>query len=240
MDRYEEALNRAKEWYQKSVELGDGAKDTREMFEEIFPELKESEDEKIRKKLIEYFTFAPTPKKYDYLAWLEKQKDIVAEYEDKLDRCACQYFDKGYKDALKKQKDRPTEMKSAEESLGISTKEYNKIVDECIYGEQKPAEWSEEDEKIIDLLTNFFFKENCLYRYFDVTPDAKYDIKYTPSSKIINWLESLKGKVAPQKQWNPSEMQMEALQACKELIDEESICGRTLVGLYNDLEKLKG
>lgn len=37
-------------------------------------------------------------------------------------------------------------IKTPEESLGIDSDTYNKIVDECIYGEQKPA-WSEEYEK---------------------------------------------------------------------------------------------
>ena len=39
------------------------------------------------------------------------------------------------------------EMKSAEESLGIDSETYNKIVDECIYGEQKST-WSEEKQKL--------------------------------------------------------------------------------------------
>lgn len=39
-----------------------------------------------------------------------------------------------------KLKQKPVEMKSAEESLGISSEEYNKIVDECIYGEHNHTE----------------------------------------------------------------------------------------------------
>lgn len=35
--------------------------------------------------------------------YLEKQGDIVKHYEDKLDKCACDNFNKGYKKALKKQ-----------------------------------------------------------------------------------------------------------------------------------------
>ena len=45
------------------------------------------------------------------------------------------------KKELKKIEQKPIiEMKSAEESLGIDSDTYNKIVDECIYGEQKPTE----------------------------------------------------------------------------------------------------
>ena len=80
----------------------------------IFPELKESEDEKVRKTLIDYFknyktqedigikTFFGIPTD-DIIAWLEKVGKIVDYYEDKLDKCACDYFNKGYKKALEKQ-----------------------------------------------------------------------------------------------------------------------------------------
>ena len=47
---------------------------------------------------------------------------------------------------IKKGEQKPTiEMITPEKSLGIDSDTYNEIVDECIYGEQKPA-WSEEDE----------------------------------------------------------------------------------------------
>ena len=72
MDRYEEALERAKK------ELASCGNGRTKMLKRIFPELKESEDERIRKALIDYFsdfhlqTFAGLgPKKI--LAWLEKQ-----------------------------------------------------------------------------------------------------------------------------------------------------------------------
>ena len=42
----------------------------------------------------------------------------------------------------KKGEQRPiTEMKSPEESLGISSKEYNEIVNECLYGEEKSSDY---------------------------------------------------------------------------------------------------
>ncbi len=89
----------------------------------IFSELKETEDEKIGRVLVEWFkrykeqdtcgseTFNGIPTD-NIIAWLEKkaeQKPII-------------------------------EMKSPEESLGVSSKEYNEIVNDCLYGEQKPSE----------------------------------------------------------------------------------------------------
>lgn len=49
-EKYKEALERAKEIWEKSTEQTELSKATVEM---IFPELKESEDERIRKKVIE-------------------------------------------------------------------------------------------------------------------------------------------------------------------------------------------
>ena len=48
-----------------------------------------------------------------------------------------------YDGCLEKQgEQRPiTEMKSPEESLGISSKEYNEIVNECLYGEEKSSDY---------------------------------------------------------------------------------------------------
>jgi len=52
-EKYEQALERAK--YLKENTDGVGAKDVSRCFEEIFPELKESDDEKIRKTLKSFF-----------------------------------------------------------------------------------------------------------------------------------------------------------------------------------------
>lgn len=74
--------------------------------ETLIPELQESEDEKIRKSLIEYFeshhndTEFCGSKVIDILDWLEKQGKIVEYYEDKLDRCTCENFNNGYLKAL--------------------------------------------------------------------------------------------------------------------------------------------
>lgn len=72
---YDEAIEKAKECHTDGLSLHQSVKD---VIEHIFPELKESEDERIRKGLINYFndfslsTFGGLdPKKI--LAWLEKQ-----------------------------------------------------------------------------------------------------------------------------------------------------------------------
>ena len=105
---YDKAIERAKKWYNapnvdKIPTFGN------RVIEEIFPELVESEDERIRKYLISFvelnsgFNLSPEDAE-QMLVWLEKQGKIVDYYEDRLDECACKYFNKGYKHALEKQR----------------------------------------------------------------------------------------------------------------------------------------
>ena len=85
---YDEALEKIREGLQP---LPDGAKIsgvTRAFLEEVFPELKESEDERIRKRLIDLiykvyaFTNYITCVEYEnIIAWLEKQGDCSAKWE---------------------------------------------------------------------------------------------------------------------------------------------------------------
>ena len=78
--KYKEALEKAKEFYTLCEKCG--AKDTVDFLEDSFPELKESDNEKIRKTLIRFFkdNYPNETEMYDgtvtvgkALAWLEKQ-----------------------------------------------------------------------------------------------------------------------------------------------------------------------
>jgi len=80
-EKYEQALEKAAALYKASEPMSG----CNVIIETLFPELKESEDERIRKALIDYFNdfTLPTfeglePKKI--LAWLEKQGDANKEY----------------------------------------------------------------------------------------------------------------------------------------------------------------
>jgi len=81
MDRYQEALERAKQG---------------KPIEEVFPELKESEDEKVRKELVEYFintgcNYIRGVPIENVIAYLERQK----EHKTKIDACGFPLRDKG-------------------------------------------------------------------------------------------------------------------------------------------------
>jgi hypothetical protein len=104
------------------------------------------------------------------------------------------------------------EIKTPEESLGIDSDTYNEIVDECIYGEQKPV-WSEQDESYL----------NTTIAYLK---DAK-EFKKT-AENCIDWLKSLR----PQNTWKPSDEQMKQLgKYCPD--------NRPLTLLYEQLKKLR-
>ena len=110
---YDEALGKAEEFYNDKNNIQ--CVNVEGMLEEIFPELKESEDEEIRKGLIK--AFGSIGKKEwggvnvkNAIVWLEKQGE----------------------------KKPVIEMITPEESLGIESETYNEIVNACIFGENKP------------------------------------------------------------------------------------------------------
>ena len=105
--------------------------------------------------------------------------------------------------------------------------ELNVLV-EYVLKRQKPTAWSEEDETG---LTNtiIMLKEGASLHFI------KNDI-----TKAVDWLKSLKDRVQPQKQWKPSEEQLEFLKKCIESYNEVSFPTefRLFRTLYNDLKKL--
>lgn len=130
---YDEALN----WMRKLYPGLHGA--TKEDAEHYFPELRENEEERIRKGLVKLLTVAGEAylvestgiKKDSYLAYLEKQKE--QKPTNKLENAFKYYTDRG---------------------ISISCRD---IKAELI--EQKPAEWSEEDRSFYDSIICEVIKE---------------------------------------------------------------------------------
>lgn len=83
---YKQALERARKLYNEAV-ANDYVSDM-EDYEQIFPELCESEDEKIRKEIIRFLadkiSIYPYIKK-QWISWLEKQKPIEVDDEYGID-----------------------------------------------------------------------------------------------------------------------------------------------------------
>jgi hypothetical protein len=89
--RYDEVIERAKDYYDEGKTLEYAT----DIVSYIFPELKESEDKRIRKDIVTYLKSILSNKKYgdkfieDWIAWLEKQGE-KAKYHDICDKCVRQ------------------------------------------------------------------------------------------------------------------------------------------------------
>lgn len=104
--------------------------------------------------------------------------------------------------------------------------ELNVLV-EYVLKRQKPTEWNEEDD----------YNLQCMIA------KAVKDIQngnVGRNQELINWLKSIKDRVQHQKQWKPSEEQLEFLKKCIESYNEVSFPTefRLFRTLYNDLKKL--
>lgn len=168
MDRYDEALERARAG--KSLE-------------EIFPELKESEDERIRK-------------------WLIAE---MKTFHNQAEECGVQ------------------------EDMEMTTKAIAYLEK---HKEQKPAEWSEEDEKMFESL------HTCVCRCIN---DYRFDYaeREQISRKLIPFIERLKS-LRPQPHWKPDVEDYKALNRAIEMADElgESNTCEILKGLRMELKSI--
>lgn len=202
--KYKEALERAKEIIQdyKKRNLVDILFYAKEDLEGIFPELKESEDEKIRKVLIDYFnrykeqeecgikTFFGIPTD-NILAWLEKQGEQKASYTTIVKTGG------GGINALVTKElstnDCNDGQKSADEVLKIRQEVYQSGyndgykhgIEDVKQGEQKSIEWSKEDERIYySILADIRTKQ-----------DGSTSTLETYYNEQISWLKSLKQRI---------------------------------------------
>lgn len=177
---YDEAINRLED-----IKTGKCQKTfvfTEGLFDYIFPELKESEDD-MMVKFIKNQLF-------------NIKKTITENYEldAKLTNAICW---------LEKQCEQ--KIKTSEESLGIDSETYNKIVDECIYGEQKPIDKVEPNFKVgdwivycnddVDLITGIEEKGYCInnggYIPFICASDIRlWTIQDAKDGDVLAWDDS--------------------------------------------------
>lgn len=174
---YDEAIEMAKKELQAC-----GSQDcdaARQIFR-LFPELKESEDERIRTKLIEFFAGYTTDEEWwgsitekDILAWFKKQKNMKAKLI-----ISDEGYNKAYQDGIE-------EVLTNPHKYGLEKR-----------GGQKPAEWSEEDKKRISSI--LLSIEDCEEQYPNLR-EYQYD---------IDWLKSLKERVQSQQKWSEEDEKM--------------------------------
>ena len=173
----------------------------------VFPELQESKDEKTRKQLISIcnewlgggFNARPC---LDDVRWLknllEKQKEqkhpngcfTCDEYKKGYEEGRRNGFTAGYNKAMKeveqkeqKPVDYDHEMwKNCEANFEGGKKEV--IENPEKYGLQKHVEWSEEDEKHINIILRVLDRQQCW--------DGATGKKFNPYQGEIDWLKSLR------------------------------------------------
>jgi len=221
MDRYEEALARAK---QAIKDCGDN-EGRKKMIFGIFPVLAESEDERIRKHIIEILNrLSPCHwdgnEKSKCLAYLEKHKEQPAERSGEQNAAieiVCDVLLNDY---------------GPGEKLPCCTGGYWDVSRDYLIARlkslrpQPKQKWSEEDERNIETIVDIVHRS---YAPFDTIRDD-YPIN---CEALLSWLKSLR----PQPHWKPSEEQMEALEmASRKWFGEDSV--RNLSALYEDLKKL--
>ena len=233
---YDEAIERAKEY------LGDYMLTKKEYIEKVFPVLKESDEEKIKKSLIRlvkafYDVNFPTPEGFTRKQLLSWIKEHGEQKETLCDKCkksqpshSCQDITALGRCALEKQGEQKSNMLKLCEiehvehgkfyycikdyysggkeiaskgdvvqalkgtsimGLGVKANEYFLPVYNI---KQKPAEWSEEDKKILDEIYEFFDKHKITSLKHGMNDYAKF-------------IKSLRS------QWRPSEEQIEALES---------------------------
>lgn len=205
---------------------------------QIFPELKEDKDEKMRKWLINYFEkingeIVEEDRK-KIIAYLDKQKeqkpirDIISG--DAIESCMLRY--------LQSAANRKDDIEIIED-----TKAYKSELIDIIEKEQKPAEWSEEFLRLMGITISQDGNQVCVLLgenlaegiagFGDTLADAVEEFKK-------EWRQFDRFRKAT---WKPSEEQMEALNdAVGDYNAEETAsCEKTadiLTSLYNDLQKL--
>ena len=262
-EKYKLALKKAEEFYANRTSTDYGIKFLR-LLEELFPELRESEDERMQ-ELIENLLRVDTIETReifsiygktadDVRAYLEKQKgqkpvvvipkfrvgDIVVS--KKNPRQTYNILEVGHINELNYPEYKVeifTDGK-AEEPANIKYIEIRHMDEWGELIEQKPAEWSEEDEKMVQFWNMYYehkvgdwpnkdvvehierFKEWINNRFKSLRPE--------PKGKWAKRLEEAQAR------WKPSDEQMAALAAAKIGIDTDH---ELLESLYEQLKALK-
>jgi len=212
-----EAIEIVREYYLSS------GKDLNEALEILIPELKESEDERIRKRLIEWVKefrkLNPTNADHnaecsETIAWLEKQGEQKQAIDCLVDLS----------------RDNWEFIHEFVEKFGRIPKdedELNALV-EYVLKRQKHVIWSEEDESIISRAISIVkWAVNSHHSYPIINKQG--------ATELVERLESLKERCT----WKPSDEQMELLREVQQALLGKD-CHNRFVNFMYDLKKLRG
>lgn len=242
---YDEAIERANELNYVS----DKDSLQRKTVEYIFPELAESEDERIRKKIIQLVNDAMAtnaPYKKEMLAWLEKQGEY-ANFRNKI-----QIGDKVTRNedgvlvnlSQLKRVAKPADEKQGEKPNNVYDKELSEILGRVIrrYINDPNIPYTEREKVSMEIIpyVERLEKQGEQKPAWSEEDEAKlksilFHIEDVENKDVINWFKSLKERYT----WKPSDEQMKALSNAGNSFRPFEEGHKVLWSLYNDLEKLK-
>ena len=216
--KYKEALEIAR----SCLKDGTITSTAKNYIETIFPELKESEDKRIKNDCIKYLDYAYQHCTTDVykkaiercIAWLEKQYEQKPAWSEE--------------DSLMYEKLNDTlEGRIATwKGWQVPYVAWLKSLKDRVQPQQKSA-WNYEDERMCQETIDWFEKKCFPYALEEENP----------ARDSIKWLKSLKDRV--QSQWKPSDEQMNALDSTLQYSQVSRNSFEHLNSLFNDLKKLK-
>lgn len=194
---YEEKYKEALEWMRSIYPTMQGA--DKEDAEHYFPELRESEDERIRKEIIElvHFFYCSSSvyehhvSEDDMIAWLEKQGEKKPSWSEEDERILNKIQD-NLREFYVNKKGYP--YVAEPDSPEMMENNWLKFLKDRLQPQPK-QEWSEEDIEIIKMI------EDCLSFY-----KMTHCVTLPSVETCIEWLKSIKPN-----HWKPSEEQMKGM-----------------------------
>jgi len=200
---YEEALERARKL---ATDLPNGRNDRLYHvwdLENIFPELKESEDERIKNEIIAFVeqsihrgggTPIPQEQEDKWITWLEKQGEQNPTPKFKIGDTIHKIGENTvFPMTIEKIEDGYYVCNNSHSFVNIEFQDYYELV------EQKPS-WSEEDSKNLNSVKWIIENSDNLNKIFETIDSPDYIKKY-----FIDWLKSLKDRVQPKSKQEWSE-----------------------------------
>lgn len=260
--KYKEAFERAKANYESSKTMGFIA--IADTIMDIFPELRESEDERIRKWLlgemkIHYDFESPNlnPMVEKAIAYLEKQKEIPMPNSTEL----IEMWDK--EEAMLKEKDfRGDEWRLAYNAFmdGFARgtcvkfekqkeqKDYHKLYDDiansewfkkAYVGKSLGADDEQKEQKPVEWSEEDKNTYKWVYNLFERSNDKWFECVFAGCHPKVKRESVLAWLKSLRPSWKPSEHQMTILKAVKDYVGVGSgYWGEALGSLIEDLEKL--
>jgi len=246
---YDEALEKAKNYHSPET-----ACNVRIAMENLFPELKESEDERIRREIIDFLRISANTFNADYdnwIAWLEKQGECHISHDDKIMiKQLTEYFTTGHglqntngtvvewlndvKEKLEKQGEQKPATMSLDEAIK-HCKEKSCGNNACALEHKQLEKWLIELKELKEQKPAEWSEEDRemrlkILRYLSTRCNVN---EYEEAEE---WLKSLR----PQKRWKPSDRELGAiLTAIGDERQKGSDVAKELLNIYQHLKKLR-